>query len=227
MGKAKLSNLKHRLTVRQLNRLPPLMNVQEISDYYLKTINTSWDYQKDPSHGLETISFEKVNNFINDVNSNSNLSIIDDPLTVLKKFELLRDGAVTFGCFLLFAAVFKECGLIEKYGSGIKRILEACNAHGSPNPVFEQFQHGFRVTVYKTTQKATQKTAQKTTRKIKTRDQIIQLLKENPRLTRDALATALNKSPNTVKEHIAKLKAEGKLQRVGSDREGYWKTIES
>jgi len=41
-------------------------------------------------------------------------------------------------------------------------------------------------------------------------------------MTREGLASALKKSPNTIKGHIVKLKAEGKLIRVGSDRNGYW-----
>ncbi len=39
------------------------------------------------------------------------------------------------------------------------------------------------------------------------------------------LARALAKSPNTIKEHIAKLKAAGRLKRIGSDRNGYWEVI--
>ena len=44
-------------------------------------------------------------------------------------------------------------------------------------------------------------------------------------MTRDELAQALAKSPNTIKGHIAKLKAEGRLSRIGTDRDGYWKVL--
>lgn len=112
------------------------------------------------------------------------------------------------------ATIFKEAGIIEKYGSGIKRILEAMRAFGLPDPIFEEIQHGFRVTVFKTTQKT------------KTRDQIIEVLRESPETTRDELALMLGKSPNTIiKKDIARLKAEGKLVRIGSDRDGHWKVI--
>jgi len=47
------------------------------------------------------------------------------------------------------ADLFKEAGLIEKYGSGIKRILMALKTHGLPEPEFEEISAGFRVTVYK------------------------------------------------------------------------------
>ena len=114
------------------------------------------------------------------------------------------------------ATVFKEGGIIEKYGSGIKRVLEAFNKYELPQPVFKETQKGFKVTVFKTTQKTTQK--------IQTRDQILELLGENPKMTREGLARAIGKSPNTIKGHIVKLKAEGKLKRIGSDRNGYWET---
>ncbi len=44
-------------------------------------------------------------------------------------------------------------------------------------------------------------------------------------MTREDLARALAKSPNTVKGHIAKLKADGQLKRIGSDRNGYWEVV--
>jgi ATP-dependent DNA helicase RecG len=47
------------------------------------------------------------------------------------------------------ADIFKEVGLIEKYGTGIRRILTGFKSYGLPAPKFEEFNGGFRVTVYK------------------------------------------------------------------------------
>ena len=88
----------------------------------------------------------------------------------------------------------------------------------SLKPVFEELQEGFRVTVLR----ATQKTTQKTTQKFSTKEHILRLLKEDPRLTRAEIAAALGKSEHTIKEHIAQLKKKGVLHRVGSARNGYW-----
>lgn len=116
------------------------------------------------------------------------------------------------------ATVFKEAGIIEKYGSGFKRVLEAFSEYDLPQPIFEEIQNGFKVTIFKATQKTTQKT--------RTHDQILALLSKNPNMTREDLARALSKSPNTgIKLHIAKLKAAGRLKRIGSDRNGYWEVI--
>ena len=121
------------------------------------------------------------------------------------------------------ATLFKEAGIIEKYGSGIKRILESLRSYGLQYPLFEEIQNGFRVTVYNPTQKTTQKATQKTTQKTTTRDRILHLLQENGKITREEIALLLEKSRNTIKEHLSRLKSEGRVERIGSDRDGYWK----
>jgi len=49
----------------------------------------------------------------------------------------------------LIALMFKECGLIEKYGSGISRIKRLCKEHNIAEPKFEEISNGFKVTLYK------------------------------------------------------------------------------
>ena len=45
----------------------------------------------------------------------------------------------------LIAQVFYDLGLIERYGSGIHRILDECRNAGLPEPLFENFSGGFRI----------------------------------------------------------------------------------
>ena len=92
-----------------------LMNLEEIANEHLKTINLSWDFAKDPNHTIKDISFEKVNQFVEMSNSLRDYPIADDPLTVLRKFELIRDQGITFGCFLLFCT---EPGLSTTIDAG-------------------------------------------------------------------------------------------------------------
>jgi ATP-dependent DNA helicase RecG len=66
---------------------------------------------------------------------------------------------------------------------------------------------------------------QKRTQKATTREQILERLRKNPGMTRSDLALQLSKSENTIKQHLARLKAEGRLKRMGSDRSGYWKVV--
>ena len=49
------------------------------------------------------------------------------------------------------------------------------------------------------------------------------LLAENPGYTMPQLAERLGVSRKTVAARLKKLKEEGLIERVGSDRKGYWK----
>ncbi len=48
----------------------------------------------------------------------------------------------------IVADFFKDMGLIEKYGSGIQRILHSCKENDLPLPVFRNISDGFEITIY-------------------------------------------------------------------------------
>lgn len=333
------------------------LSIHEISDFHLRSYQTSWDFYTDQQHGLEDISLEKVNQFIALSNRVRPYPIQDDPLAVLKKYELTKGGAITNGCYLLFASgdvllstieagrfsqdtivqdsttirsdlfaevdaalafirkhlnrsyiitgdkqrterwdyplealreivvnmivhrdymdasdslikvfndrieffnpgrlleglsieqlvsgnyisairnkqiatVFKEAGIIEKYGSGIKRILEAMRAYGSPDPLFEEIQNGFRVTVFKTTQKTTQNGSEKSSEKNseKSSEKVLALINKNRLISAAEIAVKIGLTSRAVEKILAKLKANGKIKRIGPDKGGYWVRLEA
>jgi len=49
----------------------------------------------------------------------------------------------------LIAMLFYDTGLIERYGSGIQRILDDCHKHGFPTPEFNELELGFQVIFHK------------------------------------------------------------------------------
>lgn len=57
----------------------------------------------------------------------------------------------------------------------------------------------------------------------KTRDKIIDLLRQNPKLSATALAAEIGISTKGIQRHLANLKAEGILQRIGPDKGGQWR----
>lgn len=63
--------------------------------------------------------------------------------------KLLKGNYISNARNKKIADAFKAAGLIEKYGSGIRRILDAFKAYGLPAPRFEETSGGFMVTVYK------------------------------------------------------------------------------
>ena len=78
------------------------MGLTEISEEYLKTINSSWDFYTDPNHSLEDISKEKVEKFISEIEKNQQLKINQQPYDFLSKLEILRNNKLTLGAYLLF-----------------------------------------------------------------------------------------------------------------------------
>ncbi len=71
-----------------------------------------------------------------------------------------------------------------------------------------------------------EKTVKGREKKTKSREKIIALLSQNNTLSAAALAEQIGISPKTVEKHIAKLKAEGILKRIGPDKGGYWQVTE-
>ena len=99
-----------------------------------------------------------------------------------------------------------------------------------PSPEFRPEDEIHVVENYPESQKTTQKnhpeinkTAQK--RIGKTAQNIIDILVGDPHATRSDLCEMLGKSDGTIKEHLSNLQEKGIIQRIGSDRGGYWKVL--
>ena len=59
----------------------------------------------------------------------------------------------------------------------------------------------------------------------KTAVRIVELLRDNPRLTQNGLALAIGISRQAIQKHLGNLKAAGRLRRVGPDKGGHWEVI--
>lgn len=53
-------------------------------------------------------------------------------------------------------------------------------------------------------------------------DTVFYLIKENNKITATEISKQLKKSLSTVKRKIKELKNSGKIERIGSDKTGYW-----
>ena len=124
----------------------------------------------------------------------------------------------------LIARAFKEVGLIEQYGSGIKRIIIYYKNHGIGLPKFEEVFEGFRVTLYKqVSDKVTESNIKFNTDKLSANQrQISNIINDNKDFTTSKLAEIIGISQRKIKENIAKLKVTGVLKRIGSAKGGYW-----
>jgi ATP-dependent DNA helicase RecG len=60
---------------------------------------------------------------------------------------------------------------------------------------------------------------------VKTADKIMKFIKNNSRITIAELAKNLKISTRAVEKHIAQLKSSGLIERIGSDKAGYWEVV--
>lgn len=54
---------------------------------------------------------------------------------------------------------------------------------------------------------------------------LLELIKENPAITRKEISDTLEINPSAIQKHIDRLKKEGILIREGSDKKGFWKIV--
>lgn len=57
--------------------------------------------------------------------------------------------------------------------------------------------------------------------------QILALLTKQPQLSAGEVASLLNKTTRTIERHLKALREQGRIQRVGSDKVGYWQMLDS
>jgi predicted HTH transcriptional regulator len=51
----------------------------------------------------------------------------------------------------------------------------------------------------------------------------LELIKENPKITRNEIVDKLAINPSAIQRHIQKLKKDGIIERIGGDKGGHWK----
>ena len=120
---------------------------------------------------------------------------------------------------------------IERWGSGLKRIVDECVESGI-RVDFKALKSGFLVIFHRqpmlafspsTEEKTTGKTTGKTG--AKARDRVLALIRANPEITVKQLAEVIGLSTHGVDWHIRKLKQQGWLKRIGSRKAGRWEVL--
>lgn len=56
-----------------------------------------------------------------------------------------------------------------------------------------------------------------------TQNRIVEIMRDNPQITISELSNIIGMSNSGIKKNIAKLKEDGVIERVGSDKSGSWK----
>ena len=129
------------------------------------------------------------------------------------------------------ARVFYRAGFIENWGQGIQKICDECKGIGAELPVYELTGTTLRIR-FKALESALidQPKAPKhqNTDKHGALDdaivlKIIEILKEKPDISQEALGENMGVTRRVVQKYINVLKEAGRIERVGGKRYGHWK----
>ena len=135
------------------------------------------------------------------------------------------------------ANVFSQMGLVESWGSGIRRILNAAKDYELAEPVFKEFDNMFRVELFRNSMHyETMNIANGDNNgdirgdnaggKEDISNIVIELMKETPSITAIKLSEKTNVSTRQISRVVKALREGGRIVRVGSTRSGYWKIID-
>ena len=123
--------------------------------------------------------------------------------------------------------------LMEKWGSGIPRVVREVCGEGLAVPVFEGGEVDLAVNIYRKgigpseDRTATDATNSATNATELTEDEklIIVAVKQNPSITQQALHNQTGITIGTIKRILPRLQEKGVLIREGNRRSGNWKVI--
>lgn len=140
------------------------------------------------------------------------------------------------------ANVFFKAGYVESWGRGYKNISDICKFRKATLPVPEENSGGLVVECPPSKEYLA---AEKKQGKMVAKDgavnggqiggqielgesqlKILQLIKENPSVSRQSLAQSMGINQSVVQKHLETLKQNGLITRIGGTR-GYWKIIEA
>lgn len=142
------------------------------------------------------------------------------------------------------ASVFAYVNIIEKWGSGIPRIIHEIREYGLQEPEFIIFENDFRVNIYRKNYNTTQSTQGSTQNRINTTQDIskkekldvknltetdktiINTIINNPEMSQKQIADNLNWTVNKVKYYMKKFKQKNILKYEGTSQNGKWEIQE-
>lgn len=141
--------------------------------------------------------------------------------------SMIRNRAIT--------NAFAQMGLIEAWGTGIKRIKDEAQEYNLPKPAFEASENMFRVNLYRSSSPmASENASEKHRNSIGTasvkndvvlsavQKEILASLNEEQRLSAAELSQIIGIAQRNIEANIRKLKDLGFLVRHGSPKNGYW-----
>ena len=129
------------------------------------------------------------------------------------------------------AYVFYLAGFIESWGRGVEKICNALKKERQPMPEYTVHSGDIMIkftgredSVVRSRTKEPDKTSEKSYDRLTDNERkILELLIRTPESTGTQMAETLSVSRVSISKYLKSLKEKGLIERVGSDRKGYWK----
>ncbi len=121
------------------------------------------------------------------------------------------------------ARAFFRAGYIESWGRGIQKIFEVCNEYGTLQP--EYVVHSEDIMIKLAAVSISDKQFSKLDSKAEDtalKNKIVEYLQNQPTATQKELQEAFNETRTHIQKNVKELVNEGKIERKGGKRFGYW-----
>lgn len=129
----------------------------------------------------------------------------------------------------VIAGVCEKLGIVEGWGTGLKRIIGVCHEMKIPEPEFLEIGDLLRVNFYRPTYTKDVYTAESAVKvPCKCPENAVKVynaIAEYPKSSNKDLCIILGLSDRAVRNQIKILKDSGLIERIGSDKSGYWEII--
>lgn len=141
----------------------------------------------------------------------------------------------------LIAQTFFKAGFIESWGRGFEKIKKECEEYGSPLPRVEIKSSGVMVKcvpskVYmellnkmkdkNVPDNVSQNVPDNVSQNLKEiEEEIMKNITDNPYITQQQMADKLKVNRKTIQRGLNSLKGKNIIERIGSDRKGFWKIL--
>lgn len=124
----------------------------------------------------------------------------------------------------LILEVLFRCKEVEKSGTGYKRMNELCK-EANIKWDFENTAYGFYFTFYRNNPNQNISNIVYEDDLSELEMKVLQLVKENSKITKAIIAQKINRSERTVQRYLNSLVNKGYLRRIGDNQYGYWEAL--
>ncbi|MBI5389811.1 putative DNA binding domain-containing protein [Candidatus Woesearchaeota archaeon] len=160
--------------------------------------------------------------------ANVQIDIFDDRISItnigglIKPLTKERLGEIAVRRNPLIADLFYRINLVEKMGTGIKRMQEECIKQG--NITLEIKTNGYFIATFRRTAPVTA-SVNAPLKVSALQTEILKKVVTNNSMTYTQLADILKRDKATIRRNIQKLKELGIMKRIGSDKGGHWEVL--